>query len=124
MGRLTDGTVLHTEDKPVKAATVDTVLVIAGEIGVPAPQVRSGWLLERARRSSTGLVPVIGPRTVEQTDSYLAALDVKFDGDQYLRLEQVSRIDLGQPHDQIAERLTAALGGDTSGFTAPAVPRA
>ena len=124
-GRLTDwDRLVHTEDKPVKAATVDTVLVIAGEIGVPAAQVAVGWLLERARRSSTGLVPVIGPRTVEQTDSYLAALDVKFDGDQYRRLEQVSRIDLGQPHDQIAERVTAALGGDTSGFTAPAVPRA
>jgi len=103
-GRLTDwDRLVHTEDKPVKAATVDTVLVIAGEIGVPAAQVAVGWLLERARRSSTGLVPVIGPRTVEQTDSYLAALDVKFDGDQYRRLEQVSRIDLGQPHDQIAE---------------------
>lgn len=124
-GRLTDwDRLVHTEDKPVKAATVDTVLEIAAEIGVPAAQVAVGWLLERARRSSTGLVPVIGPRTVEQTDSYLAALDVKFDGDQYRRLEQVSRIDLGQPHDQIAERVTAALGGDTSGFTAPAVPRA
>jgi hypothetical protein len=51
-------------------------------------------------------------------------LDIKLDDDQYRRLDEVSRIDLGQPHDQIAERVTAALGGDASGFTAPRVPRA
>ncbi len=124
-GRLTDwDRLVHTEDEPVKAATVDAVLEIAGEIGVPAAQVAVAWLLERARRSSTGLVPVIGPRTVEQTDSYLASLDVKLDDDQYRRLEEVSRIDLGQPHNQIAERVTAALGGEDSGFTPPRVPRA
>src|SRR6201988_449142 len=59
-GRLTDwGRLGHTEEKPVKAATVDAVLEIAGEIAVPAAQVAVGWLLERARRSSTGVVPVI-----------------------------------------------------------------
>jgi aryl-alcohol dehydrogenase-like predicted oxidoreductase len=124
-GRLTDwDRLVHTEDKPVKEATVDTVLEIAGDIGVPAAQVAVAWLLERARRSSSALIPVIGPRTVDQTDSYLESLDVKLDDDQYLRLEEVSRIDPGQPYDQIAERVTAALGGDTSGFTAPRVPRA
>jgi aryl-alcohol dehydrogenase-like predicted oxidoreductase len=124
-GRLSDwDRLVHTEDEPVKAATVDAVLEIAGDIGVPAAQVAVAWLLERARRSSTALVPVIGPRTAAQTDSYLASLDVKLDDDQYLRLEEVSRIDPGQPHNQIAERVTAALGGEDSGFTPPRVPRA
>ncbi len=66
---------MHTEDEPAKAATVDAVLEVADEIGVPAAQVAVAWLLERARRSTTALVPVIGPRTVEQIDSYLASLD-------------------------------------------------
>lgn len=115
---------VHTEDESVKTATVDAVIEVADELGVPAAQVAMAWLLERARRSSTALVPIIGPRTVEQTDSYLASLDVKLDDDQYRRLDEVSRIDLGQPHNQIAERVSTALGGDTSGFTAPRVPRA
>jgi aryl-alcohol dehydrogenase-like predicted oxidoreductase len=124
-GRLTGwARLIHTEDEPVKAATVDAVLEVADQIGVPAAQVAVAWLLERARRSSTALVPIIGPRTVEQTDSYLASLDVGLDDDQYRRLEEVSRIDLGQPHIQIAERVTAALGGDASGFTVPRVPHA
>jgi hypothetical protein len=55
---------------------------------------------------------------------YLASLDVKLDDDQYRRLEEVSRIDLGQPHNQLATQATAALGGDASGFTPPRAPRA
>jgi hypothetical protein len=69
-------------------------------------------------------VPIIGPRTVEQTDSYLASLDLKLDDGQYRRLDEVSRIDLGQPHNQLAAQATATLGGDASGFTPPRVPRA
>ena len=42
---------------------------LADEIGVPAAQVAVAWLIERARRSTTALVPVIGPRTVEQAGS-------------------------------------------------------
>ena len=123
--RLTDwDRLVHTEDKPVKAATVDTVLVIAEKSAFRPRKSRSGGRSSGHVGSSTGLVPVIGPRTVEQTDSYLAALDVKFDVDQYRRLRTGQPHRSGQPHDQIAERVTAALGGDTSGFTAPAVPRA
>jgi hypothetical protein len=77
------------------------------------------------RVSALALVPVIGPRTVDQTDSYLAALDVKLDDDQYLRLAEVSRIDLGQPHIQIAVRVSAPWVAKTPGSPFPAcrVPR-
>jgi aryl-alcohol dehydrogenase-like predicted oxidoreductase len=123
-GRLTDwNRLVHTEDAPIKAATVDTVLEVADEIAVPAAQVAVAWLLERARRSPTALVPIIGPRTVEQTDSYLASLDVTLDDDHYRRLDGASRIDLGQPHNQLVSQPTAALGGDESGFAPPLVPR-
>jgi aryl-alcohol dehydrogenase-like predicted oxidoreductase len=124
-GRLTDwNRLVHTEDEPVKTATVDAVLQVADELGVPPAQVAVAWLLERGRRSSTALVPIIGPRTVEQTVSYLASLDVKLDDGQYRRLDEVSRIDLGQPHKQLAAQATATLGGDASGFNPPRVPRA
>jgi aryl-alcohol dehydrogenase-like predicted oxidoreductase len=115
---------VHAEDEPIKAATVDAVLEVAAKIGVPAAQVAVAWLLERARRSPTALVPIIGPRTVEQTESYLASLDVRLDDDQYRRLDEASRIDLGQPHNQLASQPTATLGGDASGFAPPAVPHA
>jgi hypothetical protein len=81
------------------------------------------WLLERARRSTTALVPVIGPRTVEQTDSYIASLDVRMDDEQYSRLDQVSRIAMGAPYEQLASQATAPLGGDAAVFTPARIPR-
>lgn len=64
-------------------ARADTLLAVADEIGLPAAQVAVAWLLERGRQSTTALVPVIGPRTVEQVDSYIASLDVRIDEEQY-----------------------------------------
>ena len=111
-GRLTEwNRVVHTEDGPAKAAVVDAVLAAADDLGVPAARVAVAWLLERARRSPTGVVPIIGPRTLAQLDDYLAAREVDL-GEHYQRLDDVSRIPLGQPHEQIEEMGGVALGGD------------
>ena len=80
------------------------------------------WLLERARRSPTGIVPIIGPRTVEQVDDYLKALDVVIDAETYDGLDRVSRIPLGQPHEANAERRPTTVGGD--GFRRRPIPSA
>jgi aryl-alcohol dehydrogenase-like predicted oxidoreductase len=112
-GRLTEwNRVVHTEDDAAKAAVLDSVIAVAEELTVPPAQVAVAWLLERARRSTTGIVPIIGPRSVAQLGDYLAALDLDL-GAQYERLDEVSRIPLGQPHDQDAEQLPAVLGGNT-----------
>jgi aryl-alcohol dehydrogenase-like predicted oxidoreductase len=122
-GRLSDwNRLVHTESDTTKAATVDAVLAAAEELGVPAAQVAVAWLLERARRSPTGVVPIIGPRTVEQLDSYVAALDVGLSSEQYDRIDEVSRINLGQPHNQLAAERDKPLGGDVSAFRLPPVP--
>jgi aryl-alcohol dehydrogenase-like predicted oxidoreductase len=123
-GRLTDwNRLVHTEDAPAKAATVDAVLAVADETGVPAAQVAVAWLLERGSRSTTALVPVIGPRTVAQVDSYIDSLDVRLDDEQYLRLDQASRIVMGAPYEQLAAQATATLGGDATVLAPARVPR-
>jgi len=116
-GRLADwgGRLTHTEDDARKAATVDTVLAAAADLGVPPVQVAVAWLLERARRARTGVVPVIGPRTVAQLHEYLGALDVTL-GPWYTTLDEVSRIDLGQPHLQDRDQLPVLLGGAETTF--------
>lgn len=122
-GRLTDWQrLVHTEDTAQKIAIVDTLLAIAADLAVPAAQVAVAWLLRRATTAATGLVPVIGPRTVSQLDDYLGALDVRLDGEQYQRLDQVSRVPLGQPHDLVAARVPALLGGPDTAFRPPFVP--
>jgi aryl-alcohol dehydrogenase-like predicted oxidoreductase len=122
-GRLTEwNRLVHNEDEPFKAATVDAVLSAARRLGVKPAQVAVAWLLERGRRSTSELVPIIGPRTVEQVDDYLGALTVALDDDTYEDLETVSRIDLGQPHNQLSARAGAPLGGEE--FRRPPAPRA
>jgi aryl-alcohol dehydrogenase-like predicted oxidoreductase len=120
-GRLTEwNRLVHAEDDPVKAATVDAVLAAADRLGVPPARVAVAWLLERARRSQTGVVPIIGPRTVEQLDDYLEALDLVVDAETYDELDRASRIPLGQPHEANAGRQTVTVGGD--GFRRPPIP--
>lgn len=70
----------------------------------------------------TPLIPVIGPRTLPQLEDYLGALDVRLDAEQYRRLDEVSRIPLGQPHDVVASARPVALGGDVARFNAPILP--
>jgi aryl-alcohol dehydrogenase-like predicted oxidoreductase len=102
---------VHNEDGGRKSATVGEVLTVADELGVQPAQLAVAWLVERAQRSSTGVVPVIGPRSVEQLDDYLAALSIEIDAPTYDRLDEVSGVDLGEPYGKLAEN-TAPRGGD------------
>ncbi|MEC7057272.1 aldo/keto reductase [Streptomyces violaceochromogenes] len=122
-GRLSDlGMVVHTESTGQKTAVVDTVLAIAEETGTTPAQVAVAWVRERAARSVATLVPIIGPRSLAQLDSYLGALDVHLTGDQYTRLTEVSAVPLGLPHEGIAASLDRLQGGIADRVTAPVVP--
>lgn len=116
-GRLTDWQrLVHTEDSAHKTAVVDELLAVAGELGAPPAQVAIAWL--RHRRSTTPLIPIIGPRTIEQLDDYLAALELELPEEHVERLSNVSAVPLGVPHDVIAR--VASGRGDV--VAAPAVP--
>ncbi len=121
-GRMTAwNRLVHFEDGGRKSATVDAVLAVSDELGVSPAQVAVAWLVERARRSSTGVVPVIGPRSVQQLDDYLAALSIEIAAPTYDRLEQVSRIDLGEPYAKLAEN-DAPRGGEEAQIRFHPVP--
>ena len=77
---------------------------------------------QRAVRSTTGVVPIIGPRTVEQLAAYLGALDTSLSAAVFERLDAVSSIDLGQPHGQITEQLPVTVGGDAAAFIRHGIP--
>ncbi|MDA0565772.1 aldo/keto reductase [Streptomonospora sp. S1-112] len=74
------------------------VAAVAEEGGWSPAQVAITWL--RTRPGT--VVPLIGARTAEQLRTNLAALEVDLDPDQVRRLDEVSRIDLGFPHDFLA----------------------
>ena len=122
-GRLTTlGQLVHNEDTAQNSAVVDTILEIADELETAPAQVAMAWLRHRAAIAVTALVPVIGPRSMSQLDSYLAALDVVLSEQQYRRLDKVSEIPLGQPHEGTAARKQALLGGPDIDFRPPVVP--
>ncbi|MFS8198532.1 aldo/keto reductase [Streptomyces sp. CWNU-52B] len=99
------------EDEHTRAV-LDTVLAVAEECGTDAAQVSVAWLRARAARSATALIPVIGPRTTTQLHAYLAALELTLTDEQYERLDRVSAVPLGTPHETVAAALPTVFGGD------------
>ena len=94
------GRLFHAEDTPQKTAIVDMLEAIAKETGSNAGRVAIAWV------GAKGTIPIIGPRTRAQLDDNLAAVDVSLTADQIRRLDEVSAISLGFPHDLLASPAT------------------
>lgn len=77
------------------ARAVDAV---ADELGCSSAQVAMAWVMGRGY----GLLPIVGARTVEQLTDSLGATAVRLTDEQRSRLDEVSRIELGFPHDFLA----------------------
>ncbi|MCZ7497334.1 aldo/keto reductase [Agrobacterium tumefaciens] len=95
------GRVFQPEDSPQRTATLDAVLAIASELGASADQVAIAWA------GSHGAVPMIGPRSVEQLQSNLGAIDVALSSEQLERLDTVSSND-----PAAGKRLALSWAGD------------
>lgn len=74
-----------------------TVAAVADEIGRPPAQVALAAL--RGRPGAPPIIPIIGARTAEQLEASLGSVDVMLDDEQRARLDAVSKIDAGFPHD-------------------------
>lgn len=121
-GRLSGlGTLVRTENSPRETAILDALQAVATELEASPTQVAIAWLRERAARSSTSLIPILGPRTREQLDATLGALQLAPSAEQLARLEAASAVAPGTPHEQIAGQLPAALGGHPD-FRMPTIP--
>lgn len=70
---------------------------VAEEVGASCSQVALAWLQTR----SATMIPIIGARTLAQMQDNLACTDVSLSQDQLDRLDKVSAIELGFPHDFI-----------------------
>jgi aryl-alcohol dehydrogenase-like predicted oxidoreductase len=76
-------------------AIAEAVSQVAGEIGHSPSQVALAWL-----RAQPGvIVPIIGARKLSQFKDNLACLDVTLTAEHLQRLNEVSQIELGFPHD-------------------------
>jgi aryl-alcohol dehydrogenase-like predicted oxidoreductase len=90
------GRLFHPEDTAQKTAVVDMLNVVAQETESNAGRVAIAWV------NAKGAIPIIGPRTRGQLDDNLRAVDVTLTAEQVRKLDEVSAIPLGFPHDMLA----------------------
>ena len=77
-GRSADGLAAHRE-------TIEAYEKLSADLGHEPTNVALGWLLSRPGVTA----PIIGPRTLDQLDSALGALDVEFDKATLGRLDEL-----------------------------------
>jgi aryl-alcohol dehydrogenase-like predicted oxidoreductase len=94
-------------DRDLKIA--ETVLEIAREIGKSPAQVALNWL----RNRPNSVIPIIGARKLSQLQDNLACVDFNLTGEHLQRLDNISAISLGFPHELLASQFVRdiLLGG-------------
>ena len=75
------------------------VRAVADEIGCSAPQVAIAWVLSQQKPHAAPIIPILGATKPHQLEDNLGALDVTLSAEHLARLEAVSAIDLGFPHE-------------------------
>lgn len=118
------GMLIHSESDAQKTAVLDTVLAIAKEAGATPSQIAVAWLRAKAASASTALIPILGPRTKTQLDDVLGALDIGLSVEQLQRLNDVSAVAPGFPHNFVtSERnLNRLAGGKAALVDKPHLP--
>jgi aryl-alcohol dehydrogenase-like predicted oxidoreductase len=75
---------------------LDEVVAIAAELAVRPGQVAIAWAIAQ------GVLPIIGARTPDQLAESLAAAELPLSASQLARLDAVSRMPAGYPHELLA----------------------
>jgi diketogulonate reductase-like aldo/keto reductase len=74
---------------------------MARELGRSSAQIALAWILTQ----SPQMIPILGARRLEQLQDNLKCLDVTLSPEQLQRLNQVSQIELGFPHDFLGSNM-------------------
>ncbi len=80
------------------------VVKISQDIGRPPAQVALNWIRQQDTplKLSSKIVPIIGARNTRHLDDNLACVEFELSEGQMQRLNEVSKIELGFPHDFLA----------------------
>lgn len=84
------------EEIPERSLKIaEVVSQVAQAIGCSPSQVALAWL----QAQSSAIIPIIGTRTRSQIKDNLACIEITLPPEQLHRLNQISQIELGFPHD-------------------------
>ena len=84
-----------SDEQATTEAVVRETVAVAKEHGVSAAQIALAWL----RTRSADVIPIVGASKLTQFEDNLRSLDVTLTPEQIQRLDRVSAIPLGFPHD-------------------------
>ncbi len=112
------GKVFQAENSPQRTAILDTLIAVGQEAGVTPGEIAIAWV------AAKGALPIIGPRTLAQLESNLAAAKVTLSAAQIARLDAVSALPPVFPYTVLNDPATRDLytGGKAEAFDAPAEP--
>jgi aryl-alcohol dehydrogenase-like predicted oxidoreductase len=79
------------------------VVAVAEELGATPSQVAIAWV----RQGEGNIIPLVGARTVEQLEENLGCLEVQLGEEHLQRLDEVSAISAGFPHDMLRPQARA-----------------
>jgi aryl-alcohol dehydrogenase-like predicted oxidoreductase len=86
-------------------AIAEEVGMIANEIGRKPSQVALNWIRQRGQQ----MIPIIGARTATQLAENLDCVNFELTAEQIERLNKISAIELGFPHDFLAQEFIKDL---------------
>lgn len=103
--RRLDKTRMRAQGVERDAAIVRVVAEVAAELDASLGQVALAWV--RAK----GALPILGVRTLAQLEDNLGCIDLRLSDEQTARLDEISKVPLGFPHDFLARSQTVTYGG-------------
>jgi aryl-alcohol dehydrogenase-like predicted oxidoreductase len=86
-----------TAERDLKIA--QEVTNVAKTIGALPSQVAIAWVLQQQHPNHAPIIPILGARKADQLKDNLGALDLKLSTDHLAQLSEVSKIELGFPHE-------------------------
>jgi aryl-alcohol dehydrogenase-like predicted oxidoreductase len=109
------GRLFQSENSPQRTTILDTLIAVAKDAGATPGEIAIAWV------AAKGSLPIIGPRTLAQVESNLAAAKVKLSPAQIARLDEVSAIPSGFPYTMLNDPDTRQgfTGGKLEQFDAP-----
>jgi aryl-alcohol dehydrogenase-like predicted oxidoreductase len=92
-GRLNQNASFKTEEDAATKAIIDELYLIATELDTSPGQIAFAWSL------SKDAFPIVGARTIEHFNDALYASTIQLTAAHISRLDELSNISLGYPHD-------------------------
>ena len=84
------------EDAGASAAVIDTLIAVADELGTGPGQVAIAWVIAK------DVLPIVGPRTPTQLQENLDAASLVLGAEHLRRLDGVSAVAAGYPHELLS----------------------